>query len=196
MYERFTERARQVVVLAQDEARAYGHEEITTGHLVLGLLREESGIAARILEEHDIDLTEVRHVVCRELGDHGRGATGQIPFSADAVKAQELALREALSLGHNYIGTEHILLGLLRIQAQHTDELLAGIFYEGEEEVIRDSVIKYLSGPKRKPEQEEEDSKRLRIWATCQHPDCTLCVYENYPALRADVLKLLKMLDD
>ena len=114
MFERFTERARQVVVLAQDEARALKHNYIGTEHLLLGLLREEEGLAARVLESLDITVEEVRAQVARIVGQGDEVTTGQIPFTPRAKKVLELALREALSLGHNYIGTEHILLGLVQ----------------------------------------------------------------------------------
>ena len=113
MFERFTERARQVVVLAQDEARALKHNYIGTEHILLGLLREEEGLAARVLESLDITVEEVRAQVARIVGQGDEVTTGQIPFTPRAKKVLELALREALSLGHNYIGTEHILLALL-----------------------------------------------------------------------------------
>src|SRR5438552_1345501 len=114
VFERFTERARQVVVLAQDEARALKHNYIGTEHILLGLLREEEGLAARVLESLDITVEEVRAQVARIVGQGDAVTTGQIPFTPRAKKVLELALREALSLGHDYIGTEHILLGLVR----------------------------------------------------------------------------------
>ena len=113
MFERFTERARQVVVLAQDEARTLKHNYIGTEHILLGLLREEEGLAARVLESLDITVEEVRAQVARIVGQGDEVTTGQIPFTPRAKKVLELALREALLLGHNYIGTEHLLLGLL-----------------------------------------------------------------------------------
>jgi ATP-dependent Clp protease ATP-binding subunit ClpC len=112
MFERFTERARQVVVLAQDEARGLGHNYIGTEHLLLGLLREEEGIAARVLESRKLSLEEVRVEVGRIIGPGDVLPERQIPFTPRAKKTLELSLREALSLGHNYIGPEHILLGL------------------------------------------------------------------------------------
>src|SRR5919108_5308697 len=114
MFERFTERARQVVVLAQDEARAFKHNYIGTEHLLLGLLREEEGLAARVLDALDVTIEEVRAQVARIIGQGDEFKTGQIPFTPRAKKVLELALREALSLGHDYIGTEHILLGIAR----------------------------------------------------------------------------------
>jgi ATP-dependent Clp protease ATP-binding subunit ClpC len=114
MFERFTERARQVVVLAQDEARALGHNFIGTEHLLLGLLREEEGLGARVLDSFGVTLEEVRAQVARIVGQGDEQQTGQIPFTPRAKKTLELALREAISLGHDSIGTEHILLGLVR----------------------------------------------------------------------------------
>src|SRR5262247_3018563 len=114
MFERFTERARQVVVLAQEEARILKHNYIGTEHILLGLLREEEGLAARVLESLDITVERVRAQVVRIVGSGEEVTSGQIPFTPRAKKVLELALREALTLGHNYIGTEHILLGLIR----------------------------------------------------------------------------------
>ena len=114
MFERFTERARQVVVLAQDEARALKHNYIGTEHLLLGLLREEQGLAARVLESLGVTVEEVRIQVARIVGQGDELAMGQIPFTPRSKKILELSLREALSLGHDYIGTEHLLLGLAR----------------------------------------------------------------------------------
>jgi ATP-dependent Clp protease ATP-binding subunit ClpC len=114
LFERFTERARQVVVLAQEEARTLKHNYIGTEHILLGLLREEEGLAARVLESLDITVERVRSQVVRIVGSGEEVTSGQIPFTPRAKKVLELALREALSLGHNYIGTEHILLGLVR----------------------------------------------------------------------------------
>ena len=114
MFERFTERARQVVVLAQEEARILKHNYIGTEHILLGLLREKEGLAARVLESLDITVERVRAQVVRIVGSGEEVTSGQIPFTPRAKKVLELALREALSLGHNYIGTEHILLGLVR----------------------------------------------------------------------------------
>ena len=127
MFERFTERARQVVVLAQDEARALKHNYIGTEHILLGLLREEEGLAARVLESLDITVEEVRAQVARIVGQGDEVTTGQIPFTPRAKKVLELALREALSLGHNYIGTEHILLGLLEEEKSQGGGTLAGL---------------------------------------------------------------------
>jgi ATP-dependent Clp protease ATP-binding subunit ClpC len=114
VFERFTERARQVVVLAQDEARSLGHDWIGTEHLLLGLLREEEGIAARVLEQRKIDLEAVRSRLGEIHAPSEQVSTGQIPFTPRAKGVLEHSLREAQVLGHDWIGTEHILLGLLR----------------------------------------------------------------------------------
>ncbi len=114
MFERFTERARQVVVLAQEEARALKHNYIGTEHILLGLLREEESVAAEVLRSFDVTVEGVRAQIVQIVGEGHEAQTGQIPFTPRAKKVLELALREALSLGHNYIGTEHILLGVTR----------------------------------------------------------------------------------
>jgi ATP-dependent Clp protease ATP-binding subunit ClpC len=113
VFERFTERARRVVVLAQEEARTLRHHYIGTEHILLGLLREEEGTAARVLESLEITVERARDQVVRIVGSGEEVTSGQIPFTPRAKKVLELALRESLSLGHNYIGTEHILLGLI-----------------------------------------------------------------------------------
>ena len=148
MFERFTERARQVVVLAQDEARALKHNYIGTEHILLGLLREEEGLAARVLDSLDITVDEVRAQVSRIVGQGDEMTTGQIPFTPRAKKVLELALREALSLGHNYIGTEHILLGLVRENEGVAARIL--IDFDADAEKIRTEIIRMLSGPGRR----------------------------------------------
>jgi ATP-dependent Clp protease ATP-binding subunit ClpC len=145
MFERFTERARQVVVLAQEEARTLKHNYIGTEHILLGLLREEEGLAARVLESLDITVERVRAQVVRIVGSGEEVTSGQIPFTPRAKKVLELALREALSLGHNYIGTEHILLGLVRENEGVAARLL--LDFDADSEKIRNEVIRMLSGP-------------------------------------------------
>ncbi len=148
MFERFTERARQVVVLAQDEARTLKHNYIGTEHILLGLLREEEGLAARVLDTLDITVEEVRAQVARIVGQGDEVTTGQIPFTPRAKKVLELALREALSLGHNYIGTEHILLGLVRENEGVAARIL--LDFDADAEKIRNEIIRMLSGPGRR----------------------------------------------
>ena len=145
MFERFTERARQVVVLAQEEARALKHNYIGTEHILLGLLREHEGLAASVLNGLDITVERVRGQVVRAVGSGEEVTAGQIPFTPRAKKVLELALREALSLGHNYIGTEHILLGLLRENEGVAARIL--LDFDADSEKIRNEVMRALSGP-------------------------------------------------
>ena len=145
MFERFTDRARRVVVLAQEEARYLNHNYIGTEHILLGLLNEGEGIAAQALESLDIDLASVRDEVVKIIGQGQQSPSGHIPFTPRAKKVLELSLREALQLGHNYIGTEHILLGLIRegegVAAQVLQQLGAEL------QKVRQTVIQLLSGP-------------------------------------------------
>jgi hypothetical protein len=142
VFERFTERARQVVVLAQDEARALRHNYIGTEHILLGLLREEEGVAARVLESLDIRLQELRAQVALIVDPGNEMPTGQIPFTPHAKTVLDLALREAVSLGHSYIGTEHILLGLVREDEGVAARLL--LDFDADAEKIRNAVIRML----------------------------------------------------
>jgi len=144
VFERFTERARQVIVLAQDEARGLGHNYIGTEHILLGVLREEEGLAARVLRALGIDSAGVRAQVVRVIGQGDEAVTGQIPFTPHAKKALDLSLREALSLGHNYIGTEHILLGLLHETESRAVEILT--YFGANAENVRHEVIRMIDG--------------------------------------------------
>jgi ATP-dependent Clp protease ATP-binding subunit ClpC len=114
MFERFTDRARRVVVLAQEEARMLNHNYIGTEHILLGLIHEGEGVAAKALESLGLSLDAVRGQVEEIIGQGQQAPSGHIPFTPRAKKAMELSLRESLQLGHDYIGTEHILLGLIR----------------------------------------------------------------------------------
>jgi ATP-dependent Clp protease ATP-binding subunit ClpC len=114
MFERFTDRARRAVVLAQEEARMLNHNYIGTEHILLGLIHEGEGVAARVLASMHVSLAAVRRQVEEIVGEGPAATAGHIPFTPRAKKVLELSLREALQLGHNYIGTEHILLGLIR----------------------------------------------------------------------------------
>ena len=148
MFERFTERARQVVVLAQDEARALGHDYIGTEHLLLGLLREEHGLGARTLGGLGITLEAVRGQVLAAAGQGASTPTqGQMPFSPRGKRALELSLREALGLGHNHIGTEHLLLGLVRQQEGTASTILHALGHD--EETVRNEVTRGLVGAAR-----------------------------------------------
>jgi ATP-dependent Clp protease ATP-binding subunit ClpA len=148
VFERFSQQARQVVVFAQDEARALRHNYIGTEHLLLGLMREEEAMAARVLESLDISLDEVRAQVARIVGhgdeDEGDETIGQIPFTPRAKKVLELSLREALSLAHNYIGTEHILLGLARENEGVAARILLDFGVDADR--LRDEVVRALHG--------------------------------------------------
>jgi ATP-dependent Clp protease ATP-binding subunit ClpC len=144
VFERFTERARQVVVLAQDEARALGHNYIGTEHILLGPIREEEGLAARVLDSFDITIEEARARVVRFVPAGNEFVTGQIPFTPRAKKVLELALRETLSLGHNWIGTEHLLLGLVHEGEGLGMTILLG--FGANAEKIRNEVIRMLTG--------------------------------------------------
>jgi len=144
MFERFTDRARRVVVLAQEEARMLNHNYIGTEHILLGLIHEGEGVAAKALEALGISLEAVRSQVEEIIGQGQQAPSGHIPFTPRAKKVLELSLREALQLGHNYIGTEHILLGLIRegegVAAQVLVKLGADL------NRVRQQVIQLLSG--------------------------------------------------
>src|SRR5690625_1055881 len=144
MFERFTDRARRVVVLAPEEARMLNHNYIGTEHILLGLIHEGEGVAAKALESLDISLEAVRQQVQEIIGEGQQAPNGHIPFTPRAKKVLELSLREALQLGHNYIGTEHILLGLIRegegVAAKVLTKLGADL------NPVRQQVIQLLSG--------------------------------------------------
>ena len=144
MFERFTDRARRAVVLAQEEARALNHNYIGTEHILLGLLRGEEGVAATALQTLGVSLGATRRRVEEIIGEGRETTPGHIPFTPRAKKVLELSLREALQLGHNYIGTEHLLLGLIRedegVAAQVLKELGADL------DRVRQTVIQLLSG--------------------------------------------------
>ena len=142
MFERFTDRARRVVVLAQEEARMLNHNYIGTEHILLGLVHEGEGIASKALLSLNVSLDAVRRQVEEVIGRGGSPPGGHIPFTPRAKKVLELSLREALQLGHNYIGTEHILLGVIRegegVGAQVLTKLGANL------ERVRQAVIHLL----------------------------------------------------
>jgi ATP-dependent Clp protease ATP-binding subunit ClpA len=157
VFERFTERARRVVVFAQEEARAFKHNYIGTEHILLGLLRVEEGLAARVLGSLEITVESVRTEVEQIVG-HGEETTaGQIPFTPRAKKVLELALREALAIGHNYIGTEHILLGLVR----ENEGVAARIMLDlgADDARVRDEILTVLG-----PIEVGAASSRSRRW--------------------------------
>ena len=144
MFERFTDRARRVVVLAQDEARMLNHNYIGTEHILLGLIHEGEGVAAKALESLGISLDAVRQQVEEIIGQGQQAPSGHIPFTPRAKKVLELSLRESLQLGHNYIGTEHILLGLIR----EGDGVAAQVLVKlgADPNRVRQQVIQLLHG--------------------------------------------------
>src|SRR5437763_1525711 len=144
VFERFTDRARRVVVLAQEEARLLNHNYIGTEHILLGLIHEGEGVAAKALESLGISLEAVRAQVEEIIGHGGSAPSGHIPFTPRAKKVLELSLREALQLGHNYIGTEHILLGLIREGEGVAAQVLVSLGADLSR--VRQQVIQLLSG--------------------------------------------------
>jgi ATP-dependent Clp protease ATP-binding subunit ClpC len=143
MFERFTERARQVVVLAQDEARMLHHGHIGTEHLLLGLLREEEGLAARALAILGVELEQVRTEVIRSRGRGDTAPTGQMPFTPRAKQTLERSLQEAAAMGHGYIGTEHLLLAVAR-----SDGVAAAVLsdLDADPDTLRETVHGLMSG--------------------------------------------------
>jgi ATP-dependent Clp protease ATP-binding subunit ClpC len=181
MFERFTDRARRVVVLAQEEARMLDHNYIGTEHLLLGLVHEGEGVAAQALAGMGIQLEAVRWQVEQIIG-RGKGRpAGHIPFTPRAKKVLELALREALQLGHNYIGTEHILLGLVRegegVAAQVLQKLGADL------NRVRQAVIRLLGekgqGSSAGPHEEVEGEGGLP-GPRCPRCNADLAVFATY----------------
>jgi ATP-dependent Clp protease ATP-binding subunit ClpC len=150
VFERFTERARQVVVLAQDEARALGHDYIGTENILLGLLREEEGLAARTLEALGVTVERARSGVVLAVGQGEQIPTGQIPFTLRAKEALEASLGEALRMGHGHIGTEHVLLGLVT-QDDDVAVRILGELGVGSE-TVRGELLATLAGrPRERP---------------------------------------------
>jgi ATP-dependent Clp protease ATP-binding subunit ClpA len=184
MFERFTDRARRVVVLAQEEARMFNHNYIGTEHLLLGLIREGEGVAAKALESLGISLDVVRQQVEEIIGQGQQEPSGHIPFTKRAKKALELSLRESVQLGHNYIGTEHILLGLLRegdgVAAQVLVKLGADL------NRVRQQVIQLLHGSGKRTSPPLPDDALARI-DTLDH---RLAAIERWAGMRPDLDEL------
>jgi ATP-dependent Clp protease ATP-binding subunit ClpA len=167
MFERFTDRARRVVVLAQEEARMLYHGYIGTEHILLGLIHEGEGVAAKALESLGISLDAVRQQVEEIIGQGQQAPSGHIPFTPRAKKVLELTRREAEQLGHNYIGTEHILLGLIRegdgVAAQVLVRLGADL------NRVRQTVIQLLHGhPAKEPVSTRPAAQELRLLPAVQ----------------------------
>ncbi len=176
MFERFTDRARRVVVLAQEESRSLGHNYIGTEHLLLGLIAEGEGVGARALERLHVSFSGVRTQIEQIIGRGNGSAAGHIPFTPRAKKVLELSLREALRLGHDYIGTEHILLGLVREGEGVAAQVLRS---SGVREVdVRSTVLALLEGGSLGPAREV----RLRPMTDDEFVDYLDWVVDDYAA--------------
>jgi len=186
MFERMTERSRQAIALAETEARAFDHDYIGTEHLLLGLLREEEGLAARVLESLDITVEEVREQVARIVGATSRRSPDQIPFTPRAKNVLDFAMREALSLGHNYVGTEHILLAIVRENGGVATRIL--LDFDADAEKIRNEIIRMLSGRRLTVKATEHSAllailKAFAALEQCGHTDCLHCRADLYAAI-------------
>lgn len=170
MFERFTDRARRVVVLADEEARTLNHNYIGTEHLVLGLLREEEGVAARALTASDISLEGARKKVEETVGRGQEAPTGHIPYMPRAKKVLELALRESLQLGHHYIGTEHLLLGLIREGAGIGAQVLTALDVDLNQ--VRQRVLQLLQDQMAKAKEPELSATTLSNMLPEYSVDC------------------------
>ena len=161
MFERLTDRARRVIVLAQEESRRLGHDYIGTEHILLGLIEEGNGVAAKALESLGISLEAVRQQVEEIIGLGQAAPTGHIPFTPGAKEVLQLSLREALQLGHNHIGTEHLLLGLIRegegVAAQVLERFKADL------NRVREEVIRILDNVTGEDLAEREGSEPARV---------------------------------
>jgi ATP-dependent Clp protease ATP-binding subunit ClpC len=142
MFERFTDRARRVVVLAQEQARMLGHDHVGTEHVLLGLIHEGSGVAAKVLESLGIGPETVRERVVQVTGRGEHSPSGHIPFTPQAKDVLRLALRESRALGHNYVGTEHILLGLIGAGDGVAARVLTGL--GADLSGVREQVVRIL----------------------------------------------------
>ncbi len=186
MFERFTDRARRAIVLAQDEARKLDHNHIGTEHILLGLLRDGEGVAVAALDGLGISLEETRAKVTEIIGRGSDQPSGHIPFTPRAKKVLELSLREALELGTDYIGTEHILLGLIRegegVAAQVLVDLGAGL------DQTREKVLELI----REGGAESEPAGELEARLTSIGPDVRIV---GSPAQVAEIIARLRSID-
>jgi len=146
MFERFTDRARRIVVLAQEQARLLNHNYIGTEHILLGMLAEGEGVAWKTLTRLNVDQDKVRESIVTIIGVGAQPPSGHIPFTPRAKKVMELSLREGLQLGHNYIGTEHLLLGLIREGQGIAAQVLTGKPFDLDLNRVRQTTIAILSG--------------------------------------------------
>ncbi len=190
MFERFTDRARRVVVLAQEEARMLNHNYIGTEHLLLGLIHEGEGVAARALEAMGISLEVVRQQVEEIIGQGQEAPSGHIPFTPRAKKVLELSLREANQLGHEYIGTEHILLGLVRegdgVAAQVLVKLGADLNRVRQQviELVRGQAGRSAAGEGRPVHERERARPPDDVFARLESLDGRLAAIERWVGMR------------
>ncbi|MBL8695622.1 MAG: ATP-dependent Clp protease ATP-binding subunit [Planctomycetes bacterium] len=158
MFDRFTDRAKKVMALARQEAQRFNHEYIGTEHMLLGLIQEGSGVAANVLKQMNVDLEKIRHEVEKIVKTGPPTVTmGQLPFTPRAKKVLELSMEEASALGHNYIGTEHLLLGLIREQEGIAAQVLMNLNIKLED--VREEVLEFLGAEEQsEPQEEREES--------------------------------------
>jgi ATP-dependent Clp protease ATP-binding subunit ClpC len=184
MFERFTDQAQRVVVLAQEEARTLDHDYIGTEHLLLGLLREGEGVAAKALESLGVSLDEVRGQV-EEIIGRGRQAPGErIPFTPRAKKVLELSQREAMQFGHSYIGTEHILLGLIREGEGVAAQVL--VRSGAEQRRVRQRVTQLLPDPEQVTPEAHDEEAELAVGRD----------FEERPRMHDEVREVRELLND
>ena len=169
MFERFTDRARRVVVQAQEESRRLNHSYIGTEHLLLGLLREDEGVAAQALASLEVSLDPAREQVAEIVGRGQQAPSGHIPFTPRAKKVLELSLREALRLGHPYIGPEHILLGLITEGHGVAVEVLRVLGAPPER--VRARVLELVPRPARSPASRPDPGRPVRLAVTAAQLD-------------------------
>ena len=168
MFDRFTDRAKKVMSFARQEAMKFNHEYIGTEHILLGLVQEGSGVAANVLKNMTVDLDKIRHEVEKIVKTGPSMVTmGQLPFTPRAKKVLELSLEEASQLSHNYIGTEHLLLGLIRENEGIAAQVLMNLGVKLDE--VRDEVLEFLGASENSGEEESESSCESPL--TC----CTRC---------------------
>lgn len=177
MFERFTDRARRVVVLAQDETRVLNHNYVGTEHILLGLIREDEGVAAQAFKQLGVNLDETRTRIEEIIGRGQQAPHGHIPFTPRAKKVMELSLREALQLGHNYIGTEHLLLALIREGEGVAAEVLGGQGLELNR--VRRQVLRLLSEDQGKTAQTLTVEE---IFPPFSSDDCPKCLSSDVTA--------------
>lgn len=174
MFERFTDRARRVVVQAQEEARLLNHSYIGTEHILLGLLREDEGVGVDALRVLGVEFGPARSMVEEIIGRGAKSPSGHIPFTPRAKKVLELSLRESLQLGHDYIGAEHILLGLIGEAEGVACQVLMGMGVTLES--IRSKVYEITSTD---PAAQERPMPRRMPFSRCKHPDESLQISQG-----------------